>query len=114
MRIQELRFSFLIPIFGRPIRWDRSRHRFIAIFKDSGGHGGVHGGVHGPLIYPLVEPLVHKPWRATCFYGMTWELQEQRIALRRHRMRTTRALQAPTKFVWEVYVMPLHALRSIA
>ena len=40
----KLRFSFLIPIFGRPIRWDRSRHRFIAIFKDSGVHGGVSTG----------------------------------------------------------------------
>ena len=37
MRPQKLRFDFLIAIFTCPIRWDRSRDRFIAIFKDSGG-----------------------------------------------------------------------------
>ena len=36
MRPQKLRFDFLIAIFICPIRWDRSRGRFIAIFKDSG------------------------------------------------------------------------------
>ena len=53
MRPQKLRFDFLIAIFGRPIRWDRSRGRVIAIFKDSGSPPTPPTGGYPPAIHAI-------------------------------------------------------------